>query len=176
MIAPRKTLHSTPPAVIAEAFALAEVTPADVVCDVGCGDGRVVLYAAAELGVAKSIGIEIDTVRADQIRTRAVALGLADKVVIHCGNALEIEIDEDVTVLFLFLIERGLKQVFRQLEACTSRLRAKPLRILTYLYRIEAMDPFLVQTHMCAATSSDDTSAKSNAKFPIYLYLLPPTT
>ncbi|EQC36627.1 hypothetical protein SDRG_06067 [Saprolegnia diclina VS20] len=172
MIAPRKTLHSTPRAVLAEAFALAKVGPSDVICDVGCGDGRVLLYAVTELCVAKSIGIEIDRARVEAIRASAASMGISDKVHIHCGNALEIPIDDDVTVLFLFLIERGLKQVFRQLEACTSRLRAKPLRILTYLYRIDAMDPYLVETRMCAATA--DGATKADAKFPIYLYMLPP--
>ncbi|OQR92431.1 hypothetical protein THRCLA_22387 [Thraustotheca clavata] len=176
MIAPRKTLHSTPHAVIAQAFDLARVTEEDVVCDVGCGDGRVLLYAASQLHVARCVGIEIDQDRANGVLAKAKELGFQDNFHVYCGNALEMNIDEDVSVLFLFLIERGLKQVFRQLLECQSKLRAKPLRIITYLYRIHVMDPYLVDTRMCAAVQEtiDVKSAKTEAKFPIYYYLLPP--
>ncbi|CAK4625113.1 hypothetical protein AeMF1_020931 [Aphanomyces euteiches] len=172
MIAPRKTLHSTPLPVIQQALELAQVDENDVLCDVGCGDGRVLLYAASQLQVKKCIGIEIDEARVQHIQDKAARMGLPNgHIQVHCGNALEIEIDPEVTVIFLFLIERGLRQIFQKLNA--QRRQDKELRIVTYLYKTSTMDPYLVSTQMCKVDVTTET-AKSEAAFPIYLYKLPP--
>ncbi|ETV70840.1 hypothetical protein H257_13621 [Aphanomyces astaci] len=172
MLAPRKVLHSTPVGVIEQAFSLAQVNGSDVVCDVGCGDGRVLLYAASSLHVARCVGMEIDADRVCQINEAAKRLGVDDRVTIYCGNALDMDLDDDVTVIFLFLIERGLRQIFRKLLACTSKLRHKELRIVTYLYRVHVMDPYMVSSQFCPI----DPPGTSDAAFPIYLYKLPPLT
>jgi SAM-dependent methyltransferase len=49
----------TGPAVIDAILRLAEVTPDDVVYDLGCGDGRVLITAARKLG-ARGVGIDPD--------------------------------------------------------------------------------------------------------------------
>ena len=175
MLAPRKTLHSTPLAVIQQAFDLAQVSRKDVICDIGCGDGRVLLHAATKLQVSKCIGIEIDRNRVEKIQAEVNRLRVQDRVRVYCGNALDIELEHEISVFFLFLIERGLRQVFRQLLDCTTPLRHKEIRILTYLYRIESMDPYLVATKMCHVEEDplSHESVKRHAKFPIYLYVLP---
>ncbi|ETV92588.1 hypothetical protein H310_13244 [Aphanomyces invadans] len=158
MLAPRKKLHSTPLGVIQQAFALAQVNSSDVVCDVGCGDGRVLLYAASTLHVARCVGMEIDPDRVRQIEAEAKRLRVDGIVTIRCGNALEMEVDDDVTVIFLFLIERGLRHVFRQLLESTSPVRHKELRILTHFCHMD----------------DDAGGTRADAAFPIYFYKLPP--
>jgi hypothetical protein len=57
---------------------LARVTPADVVYDLGSGDGRIVLTAAREFG-ARSVGVEIDPALVTQSRAAAARLGVAER-------------------------------------------------------------------------------------------------
>lgn len=106
MLAPRKTLHSTPLRVFRSALELVDITPHDVFYDVGCGDGRLVIDAAKSYGI-RAVGIEIDEARAQQARSAVVAAGVAHLVTIHHGNAMDFDY-ADATIMFLFLIERGL--------------------------------------------------------------------
>lgn len=109
MLAPRKTLYSTPLRVFTDALALVAVTSDDVLYDVGCGDGRLLIEAATRFGV-RAVGIEIDAERVRMAREAAEAAQVAHLVTIHYGNALEFDL-ADATVIFLFLVNRGLKCV-----------------------------------------------------------------
>ena len=56
---------------------LAGVTSNDVVYDLGCGDGRIVIAAAQKFG-ARGVGVDIDPVRvAEAQRNAAAAQGRA---------------------------------------------------------------------------------------------------
>lgn len=109
MLAPRKTLYSTPLRVFSAALALVDVAAGDVLYDVGCGDGRLLIEAATRFGV-RAVGIEIDAERVRQARESAEAAQVAHLVTIHHGNALEFDLS-NATVIFLFLVDRGLKYV-----------------------------------------------------------------
>jgi cyclopropane fatty-acyl-phospholipid synthase-like methyltransferase len=107
MLAPRKTLHSTPLLVFSGALERLKVQPKDVLYDIGCGDGRCVIEAAQKYGI-KAVGIEIDGERVLQARQKAKDAGVDHLVTIYKGNALDFDFSE-ATIIFLFLIERGLK-------------------------------------------------------------------
>jgi SAM-dependent methyltransferase len=49
----------TPMDVVVRMLTLAEVGPDDVVYDLGCGDGRIVIVAAQQFG-ARGVGVDID--------------------------------------------------------------------------------------------------------------------
>src|SRR5689334_9757395 len=55
----------TPDHVVARMLSLAEVNERDIVYDLGCGDGRIVVTAAKERG-ARGMGIDIDPQRIEQ--------------------------------------------------------------------------------------------------------------
>ncbi|GLD94528.1 hypothetical protein PINS_up003139 [Pythium insidiosum] len=109
MLAPRKTLHSTPLHVFRQALDLVHASTSDVLFDVGCGDGRCVVDAAKRYQM-KAIGIEIDEARARQAREAAMSAGVEHLVTIHHGNAMDFDL-EQASIVFLFLIERGLRCV-----------------------------------------------------------------
>lgn len=83
---------------------LANVGPADTVYDLGCGDGRIVIAAARELG-ARGVGIEIDPVLVREARENARKAGVADKVEIRQGNMFEVDLS-GATVVALYLLEK----------------------------------------------------------------------
>lgn len=69
----------TPQTVVDAMLKLAKVGPNDVVYDLGCGDGRIVVTAAKQFG-ARGVGIDIDPVRIKESNANAVAAGVTDKV------------------------------------------------------------------------------------------------
>ena len=90
---------------VAAMLKLAGVTKADVVYDLGCGDGRIVIAAARQFG-ARGVGIEIDPERVRAARAAVRAAGVADKVTIVEGNLFDPALRiSDATVVTLFLLE-----------------------------------------------------------------------
>jgi SAM-dependent methyltransferase len=91
----------TPDAVVDEMMTLADVKPGDVVYDLGCGDGRLVI-AAAKRGAAKAVGVDIDPERISQAREKAQKAGVADKVQFIEGDLFQMDFsDADVVALYL---------------------------------------------------------------------------
>ena len=69
----------TPQSVVDAMLKLAKVTKDDVVYDLGCGDGRIVVTAAKQFG-ARGVGIDIDPKRIEESNANAVAAGVTDRV------------------------------------------------------------------------------------------------
>src|SRR6185369_13915278 len=69
----------TPQSVVDAMLKLAKVTKDDVVYDLGCGDGRIVITAAKQFG-ARGVGIDIDPKRIKEASANAKAAGVADRV------------------------------------------------------------------------------------------------
>jgi SAM-dependent methyltransferase len=65
--------------VVQAMLALARTTPADVVYDLGCGDGRIVIMAASRFG-ARGVCVDIDPVRIAEATANARAAGVADRI------------------------------------------------------------------------------------------------
>ena len=114
---------------------LANVQPSDVVYDLGCGDGRVVITAAKEFG-ARSVGIDIDSDRIKQSRKNARRAGVADRVSFRTEDLFEAEIS-DATVVALYLLQtlnyRLRPKLLRELEPGT--------RIVSYTFDIPDWPP-----------------------------------
>lgn len=70
---------STPQEVVREMLRLARVGPGDVLYDLGCGDGRIVITAAREHG-ARGVGIDIDPARIAEAQSGARRAGVEDRV------------------------------------------------------------------------------------------------
>jgi SAM-dependent methyltransferase len=64
---------------------LAEVGPEDLVYDLGCGDGRILVAAARRYG-ARAVGIELDPLRYLWCQSLITVLGLRDRVRIIYGD------------------------------------------------------------------------------------------
>lgn len=69
----------SPVATVDEMLRLADVGPGDVVYDLGAGDGRVVIAAAAKFG-ARGVGVERDPRLVAQARRNAMQAGVAERV------------------------------------------------------------------------------------------------
>ena len=80
----------------------ANVTKNDVVYDLGCGDGGIVVAAARDFG-ARGIGVDIDPQRIQEANENAKKNGVQDKVKFIQGDLFETNISE-ATVVTLYLL------------------------------------------------------------------------
>ncbi|MFN0163559.1 MAG: SAM-dependent methyltransferase [Burkholderiales bacterium] len=94
---------TTPEPVVRAMLDLARVGSDDVVYDLGCGDGRIVIAAARERG-ARGVGVEIDIDLVDRARVAARQAGVANRVRIERGDLFEMSL-RDATVVMLYLGE-----------------------------------------------------------------------
>jgi len=91
----------TPETVVDRMLTLAEVKPGEMVYDLGCGDGRIVI-AAAQKFKARAVGIEIRRDVYERTAANVASLGLADQVKIVRGDALKYDLSPaDVVTLYL---------------------------------------------------------------------------
>jgi len=91
----------TPYPTVRAMLELARVTPADVVYDLGSGDGRIVIDAAREFG-ARGVGVEIDPALVAQSRAAASRLHLGDRVRFLEQDLFATDLG-DATVVTLYL-------------------------------------------------------------------------
>lgn len=101
--APRRPdvpFEPTPPEVVDAMLDLAGVTGGDVVYDLGCGDGRIVVRAAQR--GARGVGIDVDPQRIRESRARAGRAGVESRVEFREEDLFQADV-RPATVVTLFL-------------------------------------------------------------------------
>jgi SAM-dependent methyltransferase len=81
---------------------LADVKSSDIVYDLGCGDGRIVIAAAKEYG-AHGVGVDINPVRIAEAKENAKKAGVENLVRFEENDLFDANIHE-ATVVTLFLL------------------------------------------------------------------------
>jgi SAM-dependent methyltransferase len=92
---------STPHAIVDEMVRLADVKASDVVYDLGCGDGRLVIAAVKKTG-CRGVGIDIDPERIKESRANAKTAGVEDRVRFVEQNFFASDIRQ-ATVMLIYL-------------------------------------------------------------------------
>jgi precorrin-6B methylase 2 len=92
----------TPADVALEMVTLAGVRPGDVVFEPGCGDARVTI-AAVRAGATRAICVDLDAERAQESQANVEQAGLADRIDVRQGDALDVKDLSEVTVVFLYM-------------------------------------------------------------------------
>ena len=91
--------------VVDEMCKVARIGKDDVVYDIGCGDGRLVIAGVKKFGAKRGVGIDIDPELVKLCKKNAAAAGIADKVEFRNENALEMKDLSDATVVLLYVGE-----------------------------------------------------------------------
>ena len=92
----------TPYPVVDEMLRLAQVRPGDMVYDLGCGDGRIVIAAAERFG-ARGVGVDIDPRRIEEAQAAARRAGVAERVRFAVQDLFQTDFSPaSVVTLYLF--------------------------------------------------------------------------
>lgn len=92
----------TPQEVVNSMLDLAKVGKDDVLYDLGCGDGRIVVTAAKERG-ARGTGIDLNPQRIAEAKENAKKAGVEDRVAFRVGDLFEADVSP-ATVVTLYLL------------------------------------------------------------------------
>jgi ribosomal protein L11 methylase PrmA len=92
----------TPMVVVDEMLKMANVTKTDILYDLGCGDGRIVITAARKYGT-RGVGIDLDPERIKESNANAKQAGVKDLVEFSLQDVMKSDISE-ATVVTLYLL------------------------------------------------------------------------
>lgn len=128
----------SPQEVVDRMLELAEIRPGDVLYDLGCGDGRVLVTAAKRYGI-RAVGFDIDPERVRASRENAEKNGVAHLVTVTQQDIFTADF-HDATVVTLYL----LPNLNVRLKPKLARLRPGT-RILSHSFAMKGARPERVE-------------------------------
>lgn len=149
--------HETPQDVVDRMLRMARVTKDDVVCDLGCGDGRIVVTAARRYG-CRAIGYDLDPLRVEEARKNAERNGVAHLVTIEQKDVLKVDLEE-ASVVTIYMGTEMNARLIPQL----SRLKAGS-RIVSHEFGLGDIP---------ADKTAEMTSRNSGHRHKIHLWTCP---
>jgi ubiquinone/menaquinone biosynthesis C-methylase UbiE len=130
----------TPQLVVDRMLALANIKPADVVYDLGCGDGRI-LISAVRTYHCRAVGVELSRDIYDRTCARIQSLGMTDRISIIHGNALHTDLSgADVVTLYL------MTSTNERLKPELERYLKPGARVISHDYEIHGWKPIKIDT------------------------------
>lgn len=128
----------TPNDVVSRMLTLAGVTEDDVVYDLGCGDGRIVIAAARDFG-ARGVGVDIDPQRIAEANANAEQAGVQHLVEFIEQDAMTVDVS-DATVVTLYLLSSS----NARLRPILTRQLPPGARIVSHAFSMGDWDPDVI--------------------------------
>jgi hypothetical protein len=141
------------PEVVQRMLEVSQVGTQDVVFDLGCGDGRIILSAVRDFKAKKAIGYEVRSDLCRQVVKDIANQNLQNRAILVNGDLMNADISE-ATVITLYLTTSGNERLKPKLSSETK----KGTRIVSHDFEIKGWNP----------------SIKKNFQgHTIYLYVVP---
>jgi precorrin-6B methylase 2 len=93
----------TPQTVVDAMLDMVDLRDGDVVWDLGCGDGRMVITAAKRKDI-RGVGVDIDPKRIEESKANAKEAGVSDRVSFEVADLFKTDFS-DATVLTMYLLQ-----------------------------------------------------------------------
>ncbi len=93
----------TPKAFVEKMMEVGKVGKDDVVFDLGCGDGRLVVAAVSKYKAKAGVGVDIDPERIKESKANAEKAGVTDRVEFRIQDVMKIPDLEKATVVMLYM-------------------------------------------------------------------------
>jgi precorrin-6B methylase 2 len=124
----------TPEPVVEKMLELAQVTKNDVLYDLGCGDGRIVVAAAKKCG-CQAIGYDINPRRVKESKDNVEKSGVGDRAKIEQADIFTLDLSP-ASVITLYLLPSLNVKLIPQLE------KLKPgSRIVSHSFDMQGVEP-----------------------------------
>lgn len=137
----------TPQRLVDKMLEMAEVKPGDVVYDLGCGDGRIVVTAARKYGV-KAVGVDIDPQRVKEAMENVRSNKVEHLVTIKQADIFTLDL-RPASVVTLYLLPDLNVKLMPQLE------KLKPgSRIISHEFDMRGAKPLLIE-HMSIPSAEE---------------------
>ncbi len=155
----------TPQLVVDKMLEMAEVKPGDVVYDLGCGDGRIVVTAAKKYGV-KAYGFDIDPQRVKEARENVRTNQVEHLVTIEEKDIFELDL-RPASVVTLYLLPDLNVRLMPQLAQLKHGSR-----ILSHDFEMRGAKPLEVH-QMNVSDAEKDFEEYSHGSHTIYKWIVP---
>jgi SAM-dependent methyltransferase len=129
----------TPHDVVDRMLLLAEVTAADTVYDLGCGDGRIIVAAARKYG-ARSVGVDVEPGMMEMTRENIAQAGVGNLVEFRLQDAQTVDL-RPATVIMLYLVQWSMARF----EPIILRTCAPGTRIVSHSFAMVTWVPEKVE-------------------------------
>ncbi|MDB4934397.1 MAG: hypothetical protein JWP87_1369 [Labilithrix sp.] len=151
----------TPQNVVDKLLEVAKIGKDDVLYDLGCGDGRIVINAAKKFGI-HAVGFDIDPKRVAESRANVKSNGVEHLVTIEHKDIFDVDLSK-ATVVTLYLLPELNVRLIPQLE------KLKPgSRIVSHDFDMEGVDPEKTWTVIAR-----DHREPKNREHYVYLWKTP---
>ena len=149
---------ASPQRAVEKMLDLANLKPGEMLYDLGCGDGRILITAAQKYR-AKAVGVEISDRLARTAEANVKSSGLENQVKVIRGDFMQIDLSTaDVVTLYLMTTAN------ENLRPNLEKYLKKDARVVSYDYPIPGWNPI--------SRNETDPSSLGN-RHTIYLYQVP---
>lgn len=139
----------TPMNVVHEMLKLAGAGPGDVLYDLGCGDGRILLAAVEEFDVDRAVGYEINPQMAEATRMKVYDKELQGRIAVLQADFFSEDLSE-ATVVTLYLTTSGNAKLRPKLERelrAGARVVSHDFPVSDWVHSREEERFYMVGTH-----------------------------
>lgn len=123
------------PFVVSTALSLLQLNEEDVLYELGCGDGRVMIAAAQHTPGLRCVGVEYDRVFVDRAVAAVAEAGLEDVVRVLHEDVQNVLMD-DATAVFVYLVPQGMRAMAPRL----LDLLARGGRVVAYMFSLPGIN------------------------------------
>ena len=168
----------TPHRIVDKMLQVAKLKSTDVLYDLGCGDGRILVAAAKKYG-ARAVGFDIDPARIAEARENVARAGVESLVTIERADVVTVDLTP-ATVVTMYLSPRVIARLVPHLEKL-----APGTRVVSHDYPIEGAptDGFWTVTgpffgsanELWEAGVPEDSPRYKRVEHRVYLWVAPLT-
>lgn len=119
------------------ALDLLNLQPGQTMLELGSGDGRVMLAAAARGW--KVVGIELNPLLA--LYSRIITWRYRKQVTIICGNVWSVRWPRETDAIFTFMLQRQMQKLDRSILAWQKEQGGKPVQLASFAFYIPGREP-----------------------------------
>jgi SAM-dependent methyltransferase len=134
----------TPPDVVERMLQLAQVTKDDLVYDLGCGDGRILITAAQQFG-ARGHGVDIEPYWIEECERNAQQAKVDHLLTFVAQDALSVDLSP-ATVLMLYLVDWSVSKI----QPMVQQSMKAGTKVVSHSFPMANWTPSKVETFMDA--------------------------